>query len=912
MILELKNINKTYVTKTGVTFRALSNVSTSFDDTGMVFIVGKSGSGKSTMLNIIGGLDSYDSGDMLIAGKSSRRMRAAEVDSFRNTLIGFIFQEFNLIDTLTVYENVGLALDMQSNRDKSKVDDVLNKMGIADKAGSKAKFLSGGQRQRVAIARALVKNPRILLADEPTGALDSTTGVEMMKEFKAISKDRLVIIVTHDIEKAIEYGDRIIEMKDGKIYRDVRRKQDGEKVEFSGVRIVSDALVCIDKNNVLNDADMEKINESISLSGRKTFVNIETDPRRMKALFPNLREAVSEAYEGADAASNRPADSQEDAANDGTESTAVSGEKFVPYKPKDTHVPEVQYLKSRMPTGKAFRMGAHNLNHKKGRLVLTVIMAVFAFMFFAVAESLANYDIKGAYTQTIAREEFSTLSIINSGNYSYYNQGPTRIKDSDFEEMKKENPNLAFYKQKKLTLPIDRTYNTFSGVVEIDDVSKLGLSVKTGWGSPKLDGIDIVVISESRANEILWGRIMPAGVNDIPALIGCSISIAGTDYKIGGVFVSSSYEFNQVLFSAEGFIDAYAAKTNYSAYGFQYTIKVTAGQTNQNNWNPGVNYQNLTFASYSSEMLSSGSYKLETELTCDYMSDEGWQTDVTKSITNGGTTLRDENDIFLYVPEFDYGFNSRPDLSSHTAELIDYLNADEGREFVLYYNNKPVYVSQNFFVRAVISPASYGVSQTSAIIVSDSLLQSIYSNAISTTNIIVGLSGNRSDTRALVNYVQDNGFTFEAGFVSSYRSLLMIFSVLNVVLLVLALALALLVVVLLFNFISSSIELTRKQIGILRALGAKKSDTFKIYALEGFIVTALSLIIAFAALLIIAPFINLIASGFFEMYIPIFVFGPMVYLLTVLLGFAVTIISILIPLRKFVRITPIDAISDKS
>lgn len=294
MLIKLKNVQKTYCSKNGVTFRALNNVSLTFDSTGLVYLVGASGSGKSTLLNVIGGLDGYDSGDVIIAGKKLNAMKNTEIDSLRNTLMGFVFQEFNLIDTLSVYDNVRIAMDMQSRKDDGEVMRALEEMGIADKAKNKTKDLSGGQRQRVAIARALVKNPRLILADEPTGSLDSTTSAEVISILKKMSETRLVIVVTHDMETAIKTGDRIIEMKDGKIYRDVRKKKDGEIIEKVNAQMYSDTLMVVPGGAQINDADAEKINDALSRSVRKTYVTVESDPRKVKALYPNLREAVGE------------------------------------------------------------------------------------------------------------------------------------------------------------------------------------------------------------------------------------------------------------------------------------------------------------------------------------------------------------------------------------------------------------------------------------------------------------------------------------------------------------------------------------------------------------------------------------------------------------------------------------------
>lgn len=225
-MIELRNISKTYKSKKGTKTKALDNVSLKFDDKGMTFILGKSGSGKSTLLNLLGGLDKYDSGDMLVLGKSSKDFSQADFDSYRNTYIGFVFQDFNILEDYNVYENIALALQLQQEKvDSEKINNLLEKLELKELKNRKVNELSGGQKQRVAIARALIKNPRIILADEPTGNLDSTTGKQVMNLLKEISKERLVIIVSHDNESANIYGDRIIEIKDGNVVRDTNTTQ---------------------------------------------------------------------------------------------------------------------------------------------------------------------------------------------------------------------------------------------------------------------------------------------------------------------------------------------------------------------------------------------------------------------------------------------------------------------------------------------------------------------------------------------------------------------------------------------------------------------------------------------------------------------------------------------------------------
>ena len=221
-MLQIKNISKQY--KTGDLIQnALNDVSLNFRDNEFVSILGPSGSGKTTLLNIIGGLDRYDKGDLIINNVSTKHYKDRDWDSYRNHTIGFVFQSYNLIPHQTVLANVELALTIGgiSKRErKRRALDVLDKVGLKEQAHKKPNQMSGGQMQRVAIARALVNNPDILLADEPTGALDTETSVQVMELLKQVANDRLVIMVTHNPELAEEYSTRIVKLRDGKIIGD--------------------------------------------------------------------------------------------------------------------------------------------------------------------------------------------------------------------------------------------------------------------------------------------------------------------------------------------------------------------------------------------------------------------------------------------------------------------------------------------------------------------------------------------------------------------------------------------------------------------------------------------------------------------------------------------------------------------
>ena len=221
-MLQLRNIRKAYTTGS-FTQTALDNVSISFRDSEFVAILGPSGSGKTTLLNIIGGLDHYDTGDLVIDGISTKKYKDRDWDTFRNNRIGFVFQAYNLIPHQTILANVELALTLSGvsrAERRTRALDALRKVGLGDHVDKKPSQLSGGQMQRVAIARALINDPEILLADEPTGALDSKTSVQIMDLLTEIANDRLVIMVTHNPELAEQYATRIVNLADGVIRSD--------------------------------------------------------------------------------------------------------------------------------------------------------------------------------------------------------------------------------------------------------------------------------------------------------------------------------------------------------------------------------------------------------------------------------------------------------------------------------------------------------------------------------------------------------------------------------------------------------------------------------------------------------------------------------------------------------------------
>ena len=255
-MLELKHITKTYKTDS-FTQRALNDINIEFRKNEFVSILGPSGSGKTTLLNIIGGLDRYDNGDLIINNKSTKKFKSNDWDAYRNNCVGFIFQNYNLISHMNIIDNVSMAMTLSgitSKMRKERALEVLDKVGLKRHAYKKPNQLSGGQMQRVAIARALVNNPDIILADEPTGALDSKTSVQILELIKEISKDKLVIMVTHNAELAYSYSNRIIELKDGEVIEDnnpVTNEKDDTKFSINKTSMNFITALKLSFNNII-------------------------------------------------------------------------------------------------------------------------------------------------------------------------------------------------------------------------------------------------------------------------------------------------------------------------------------------------------------------------------------------------------------------------------------------------------------------------------------------------------------------------------------------------------------------------------------------------------------------------------------------------------------------------------------
>jgi len=440
-MLEIKHVSKIYRSKKASPVYALDDVSVSFPNTGMVFLLGKSGSGKSTMLNVIGGLDAFDRGEIIIKGKSSKSFREKDFDSYRNTYIGFIFQDYNILEDFSVEKNIALALELQGkDASRNSVDAILEQVDLKGYGKRKPNQLSGGQKQRVAIARALIKNPEIIMADEPSGALDSTTGRQVFETLKKLSASRLVIIVSHDRDFAETYADRIIELKDGKILNDSsKRKAPIEQI--SDAMIVSGSTIMVQPGHKVTANEKSFIDKTLANNEHGVVISVDKEVNQNFKKFAKMDENGNREY-------------------------------FNDTKDEDVKLCDdknFKLIRSRFKYWDSFKMGASGLKLKKVRLVFTILLAAFALMFFGVADTAGSFEASRSMHDSLVKAGSKSTAIIRreiEKHEDYTDTQEVRSSDSDVARLRAKFPSYSF-------VPVRDLGYDFGGRLNYHDTDKV-------------------------------------------------------------------------------------------------------------------------------------------------------------------------------------------------------------------------------------------------------------------------------------------------------------------------------------------------------------------------------------------------------------------------------------------------------
>jgi ABC-type lipoprotein export system ATPase subunit/ABC-type lipoprotein release transport system permease subunit len=360
-MIEVRNLTKIYKPKKSTPVTALNNISFDLGETGFIFILGKSGCGKSTLLNVLGGLDGYDSGDIIIDGISSNNFKQSEFAGYRNSSVGFVFQEYNLLSDFSVGANIAIALELQGKEASSdNIEALLSKVDLKGYLDRKPKELSSGEKQRIAIARALIKNPRIILADEPTGALDSNTGNQVLSVLQELSKTKLVVVVTHDSVAAEKYADRIISMSDGKIISDVQKIPNLHEVE---------------NKKISPDESKNSINEQVSIILEPNSQNLNTSNQKSQAKYKFQRKNESK---------------------------------------------KLNVVKSRLKTNRALTIGLSSLVHRKIALSIILLLSAVAFALFGLFFVFNMFDGQKVLKESLLKTNDYELIIQSNQKEKYY------------------------------------------------------------------------------------------------------------------------------------------------------------------------------------------------------------------------------------------------------------------------------------------------------------------------------------------------------------------------------------------------------------------------------------------------------------------------------------------------------------
>ncbi len=997
-MLKIKNLTKIYRTKGGAETLALDNVSVSFDKTGLVFLLGKSGSGKSTLLNLAGGLDEPTSGEIVIMGKSSKDFTGSDFDSYRNTYVGFVFQEYNILNEFNVEDNVALALELQGKtKEREKVKRILEEVELASYAKRKPNTLSGGQKQRIAIARALVKDPQIIMADEPTGALDSATGKQVFETLKHLSKTRLVLVVSHDRASAEEYGDRIVELKDGKIISDVTKTRESAEPVSSKVKRIGKNLLSVQSG--------------------------DPDEETLRTVCEFLREGEGEVLLSKGEEENKNFKRANRIDESGARERFVeTDEKSIPESSESP-----KFIKSRLPARKAIRIGASGLKLKPVRLAFTILLSFVSFVMFGLFSTMMLYDGNEVLAESFLKSDYEYLLLSKQyearytygGGYTSVSRDQTQFTPKEVSSFGENAVGAYRYDVTPENLQMHRDNRTYYQP-ELHLVSSLPanhpLRKKLVAGSYPTGENEICVSSyfaecarngtftscDEKGEEKGEKKIESAS-----SLVGEYLVVRGGVFKISGVFdcgeIPHKYEklkteedflleytymsfleeglFELVLvddpfFEAhplesgkENFIEYFDAMDDYYSFispyneenDFYGTSAMRVYEENPTKEQLSVlRFDGETSAleekeiivapvfliGYLSEQYSIKREELQKEMPqeSDFEDDESFQ----KAMEEFEGKLKQLDKENVAVQQALQGLIGWEYYVEETDEWIPVKGKEDVEKLVKIIEGA---VKEPFEVSAMHyenrgDDASVGTETTFKVV------GLFYSEEEKFYNLANGMYCSQAfydasekvqmDVQIETKYVHDPdekftcvlvpftktrdgilNFVARTGTVDPETDVLYrldnrlytdvdtvneLVDVLSVVFLAVGLVFMIFSALLLFSFISMSISNKKREIGILRAVGARGTDVFKIFFSESGIIVGICTILAIVGSMILTTVLNSILKAEVGFDVTLFVFGPMPMLLMVAVAAVVAVISTFLPVYFAAKKKPVESI----
>lgn len=915
-MLETKDLVKVYKPKKGVPVTALSNVTLKFPEKGMVFLLGKSGSGKSTLLNVLGGLDNYNSGEIKIKGVSSKDFKQKHFDSYRNTYVGFIFQEYNVLDDFTVGANIALAIELQNRKaEDSEVNAILKEVDLEGYGGRKPNELSGGQKQRVAIARALVKKPQIIMADEPTGALDSNTGKQVLDTLKKLSREKLVIVVSHDREFAEQYADRIIELSDGKVISDVELIEGGEAPEIKQEIGFSGNTVEIPCGYHITEQDRIAINDYIDrVKEGKVSLNISSS------------NTVGKHF----------------AKTDESKIKAQDGSAF-------------KLIKSKLPLKNAFKIGASSLKYKKIRLVFTILLSCVSFGLFGLADTFGAYDHIEACTNSIVDSELNYVAtakakLIKDGNYSYYREGDYHLSQTDLQKLTKNtgvdlegvyipvNGNLDYSGYIDSSVSLTETdfsvfRTSFAGFTEITDskIKSLGYTLLAG-ALPDGNKNEIAVSEyvfeifkrakyADGTNVTKDGKIIYENITAYKDIVGKKINLNGTEFTITAV-IDTGYDLERYLplteeqehtTDAQKLINYVLSEENYYATQYSYTGLAMVGDGYVDTMIKNRPKVSAVTEGWINFYSAKDSYGIETN----YMARLGDLENEKIVWLNGEKKSLGEKEIIvtadsIYV--YDEGKMQEYLKEDGTVDYAELLKGDTTLNGWKYNFSEDEEI-KGYEIVGIIETNNAESTLGPVIVCSDSLFSEFAEDPENCYNFAVGtMPKEKNDIENLVSfcygeneirYPIQSSVTYELDMVNdTLKEFSKIF-------LYIGIGFAVFAALMLANFIGTSISYKKQEIGILRAIGSRSNDVFRIFFAESFVIAMINFVLSAAGVFTVTAVINYILRNELGILITVLNFGVRQIVLLLAVSIVVAFIASFLPVKKIASKRPIDAIRNR-
>ena len=950
-MIQLKGLKKIYTTSSGDT-AALDGIDLTLQDKGMVFITGKSGSGKTTLLNVIGGLDGVTDGEIIIDGKSFSNFSAKDFDSYRNTFIGFIFQEYNLLLDFTVDKNIKLANEIQgAQTDETEIQSTLKMVDIEGLQKRMPSELSGGQKQRVAIARALIKKPKVIMADEPTGALDSITGIQVMDTLKKLSKEKLVLIVSHDLELAEKYADRIITIRDGKIIEDYS---------------VTDVEI---QRNIVDGEDELVVREGAKLTDEELRILADAIEKKRKI---NI-----------------------------TQITSVKQKKKNDIQATEKENKDVKLIHSKMKFTSSAFLGLKSLTVKPFRLAFTIFLAVIAFGVFGIFDTVASFSQSKLILSALSKD-YQSVEVTAKHLYNEEKGYSFQLSQDDIDAYSAEtgmkfkgiydvfdsysssskNMNRGFIVTGLSSLSISggsRYYEkVVNGIIEFAEseidrengiVSTDNFRYKLVYGDypgKKVAGKNEVAISTYLAESIVkyaqahTGYYQEKRVEKIQDLIGLTIqeaSLETSKFTIIGIIdcgaipekydvlktdaetddVALEDDFKsfinsapyQSLFVGENFIREYRATENRPVYYLSMPGRLEINQTTGSE------------LFYGSEVANKNNIIFMPNQLGDTVT-ERWTEDG-KVILNDGETIIKLNEIEVWykneIDELHYNVRkiirdkisqlkvSNDNMSSIQTKLVElfdvlkqHLEVDTlTKPLQLTKKLKDYETSYTKELKVVgfymdINNDLYveGGTFSPFIITTDDMSdlgiyngQGIYSRMLAPIKSKIA-------SRSLVKLMtKTDGIKlewFENSVIDSVKANEKTVQKFFDLFLYISLVLALFSIFMLFNYITTSINSKRQTIGILRALGAGGKDIFTMFAVESVIIAFINGLFASIFTGVGSIIVNMYIRKIMNFSIDFAYFGIRQVLLIFLFSLVTAIISSLVPIIRISKEKPVDLI----